>query len=216
MSTLSYQIDYRRYLPHIQPPGAVFFVTFRLAGTVPATVQAQLIAEVEAAEKRLAQLDNPVEQARQAYLEHKRAFGRFDAILDKGAHGSTWLKDPRIAQIVTDSLHFWDGKRYDLDCYTVMSNHAHVVFRPLMQQKDGSYFPLALIMYAIKRYTATEANKVLGRRGRFWQPESYDHIVRNEKELQRIRRYVLNNPLKVGLVADGQDWPWSYCKEQVW
>ncbi|MBE2198715.1 MAG: hypothetical protein IAE79_08905 [Anaerolinea sp.] len=211
MSTLSYQSDYRRYLPHIQPPGAVFFVTFRLAGTIPATVQAQLIAEVEAAKKRLALLENPVEQARQTYLEHRRAFGRFDAILDKAAHGPTWLKDPRIARLVTDSLHFWDGKRYDLDCYSVMSNHGHVVFRPLMQQKDGDYFSLALIMYSIKRYTATEANRVLGRNGRFWQPESYDHVVRDEAELLRIRRYVLENPVKAGLVAQWEDWPWSWC-----
>ncbi|MAU00364.1 MAG: hypothetical protein CL608_24750 [Anaerolineaceae bacterium] len=62
-------------------------------------------------------------------------------------------------------------------------------------------------MHSLKRYTAVEANKVLGRQGQFWQHESYDHIVRDEAELQRIRQYVLNNPVKAGLVDSAEQWP---------
>jgi REP element-mobilizing transposase RayT len=67
-------------------------------------------------------------------------------------------------------------------------------------------------MHSLKRRTATESNRVLQRRGQFWHRESYDHIVRDEKELNRIRNYVLNNPVKAGLVERWQDWPWTYCK----
>jgi putative transposase len=59
-------------------------------------------------------------------------------------------------------------------------------------------------MHSIRQHTAFEANKVLGRNGRFWQPESHDHVVRDEQELQRIRRYILENPVKAGLVENWQ------------
>jgi putative transposase len=212
MGSLKYQSEYKRYLPHIQPPGATLFLTFRLAGTIPRHLHEQLVAEQEEVAKRLAQMENKQEQARQKYLEQKRAFGQYDGILDSGKYGPTWLKDPRVAKLVVESLHHWDQKRYDLDCFTVISNHGHAVFTPL-ESEPGLYFALSTIMHSIKRHIAFEANKVLGRNGRFWQPESYDHVVRDEAELQRIRRYVLENPVKAGLVENWQDWPWSYCKD---
>ena len=53
---------------------------------------------------------------------------------------------------------------------------------------------------------------MLGRNGRFWQEESYDHIIRDEAELNRIRQYILYNPVKAGLVDNPEDWPWNYSK----
>ncbi len=63
----------------------------------------------------------------------------------------------------------------------------------------------------LKGSTARECNKLLKRTGAFWQHESYDHVVRNEDELRRIVEYVLNNPVKAGLVEVEEDWMWSYC-----
>ena len=54
---------------------------------------------------------------------------------------------------------------------------------------------------------------MLKREGAFWQSESYDHVVRNDVELKRIIAYVLNNPVKAGLVENWQDWPYSYVNE---
>jgi REP element-mobilizing transposase RayT len=214
METLHYQSEYRRFLPHIQPPGATLFVTYRLVGTIPAAVHEQLVAEAEQISQRLAQIEDKVEQAHQKYLAQKRLFGRYDQILDSVQHGPTWLREPHIARLVADSLHYWDGERYDLDCFSVMSNHTHVVFTPLCAT-DGDYVALARIMHSLKRHTAREGNKVLGRNGRFWQPESYDHVVRDGAELERIRRYVLNNPVKAGLVNSWEEWPWNYCKPDL-
>jgi type I restriction enzyme R subunit/putative DNA methylase len=44
---------------------------------------------------------------------------------------------------------------------------------------------------------------------RFWQDESFDHWVRSEGEFIRIQKYIENNPVKAGLVAKAEDWPWS-------
>lgn len=51
MNRLEYKINYRRNLPHVQPPGATLFVTFRLAGSIPTAVQLQLIEEAERIEQ---------------------------------------------------------------------------------------------------------------------------------------------------------------------
>jgi REP element-mobilizing transposase RayT len=71
---------------------------------------------------------------------------------------------------------------------------------------------MSAIMHSLKRYTARESNLLLGREGQFWQHENYDHVVRDEAELNRIIRYVLNNPAEAGLVERWEDWQWSYCK----
>ena len=116
---------------------------------------------------------------------------------------------------------------YRLDAYCIMSNHVHVVFTPLViessrtdansaentaQTKDLCYNTLSTIMQSLKGYTARKANRLLGRNGVFWQPESYDHVVRDANEWQRIVTYVLNNPVKAGLVDRWEKWQWNYCR----
>ena len=211
---LEFQLSYRRHLPHIQPPGATLFVTFRLAGSLPQSVLEQLLAESYAAARRLNKIAEPQERAKLAAIAQKQQFARWDKALDANPAGPHWLRRPEIARIVADSLHYLDGERYDLDCYCLMSNHGHVVFTPL-EKADGAFYSLSSIMHSFKRYTAWQANLTLGRQGQFWQHESYDHIVRDEAELNRIRRYVLNNPVRAGLVETWEEWPWSFCRSSL-
>lgn len=76
-----------------------------------------------------------------------------------------------------------------------------MVFTPLLEA-DGDYHSIAVIMHSLKRYTARESNRLLGREGQFWQHENYDHVVRDEAELNRIVRYVLNNPVNAGWIEN--------------
>ncbi|MBS1794331.1 MAG: hypothetical protein JSS81_10780 [Acidobacteria bacterium] len=158
----------------------------------------------------------------------RRWFARFEEILDAGKSGPVWLKNPEIAALVADSLKYRDGKVYDLKAFTIMSNHVHAVFAPFLNfrslrevagsnpLKFESEAPtLGAIMQSLKGYTAYEANKILNRNGKFWETESYDHEVRNAEELNRIIRYVLNNPVKAKLVKDWRDWPWNWLKTQT-
>lgn len=170
----------------------------------------QLLQERVAREREIRRLADKEQQRAQLQVMHKQLFGKRDAVLDKGESGPMWLREPPVAQLVADSLHYSDGERYALDCYTIMGNHVHVVFQP-MARADGTYYALPRIMHSLKGFTATKANRLLGRTGRFWQHESYDHVVRDEAELNRIRRYILNNPVKAGLVAELEEWPWSYA-----
>lgn len=96
-----------------------------------------------------------------------------------------------------------------------MSNHRHMLFKLLRGEKSSKKhsFPVTDIMKLIKGSTAFQANKILKRKGQFWQHESYDHWVRDDKERENIIRYILLNPVKAGFIQNWQDWKWSYCKE---
>ena len=79
-----------------------------------------------------------------------------------------------------------------------MPNHVHVVIRTKSDETlDG-------ICGSWKSYTAHEANRILGREGRFWEREYFDRLIRDERDLEDTVSYVLNNPSKAGLT----DWPW--------
>ena len=57
-------------------------------------------------------------------------------------------------------------------------------------------------MQSWKGGSAFEINRLLGRKGAFWQKEPYDHIVRSEAQWQHYRRYISENPGKAFLRAD--------------
>jgi REP element-mobilizing transposase RayT len=95
-----------------------------------------------------------------------------------------------------------------------MPNHVHLLFQLPKRDKSRSTYPVTNILRLIKGSTARSANKILGRSGSFWQHESYDHLVRNDDERERIIRYILKNPVKAGLTEKWEDWKWMYCKEK--
>ncbi len=212
MSLKEYTFEYHRNLPHIQPEGATFFVTFRLHGSIPATKLIQWREEHDMQEAEIVRTYTSAEKQKDKLYElQRRQFGRMDTYLDSAVHGPTWLTHPAVAKIVVDSFHHFDNKRYRLDALTIMSNHGHAVLSP-HQKDDGSFYALKSIMHSIKSYSANEGNKALKRSGRFWQDESYDHFVRDTDEWGRIVQYVLNNPVKAGLVSDWREWRWSYYR----
>jgi len=214
MEKLSYKLFYERNLPHYQPPGATLFVTSRLAGSLPTHVIQQLREEAERRKVALARIENLEERANARYDEQRRYFGKFDKLLDTCSTGPFWLRNPEVARIVTESLNYRNGKVFTLDAYSIMSNHFHLVFKPLPKLK-GKYHSLSEIMHSLKIRIALEANKILNREGQFWQHENYDHVVRDDAEWQRIVQYVVYNPVKAGLVKDWHDWPWTYCRYEL-
>lgn len=211
MCPTEYEQSYRRHLPHIQPAGATFFVTCRLAGSLPLPVQEALRSEAERISRELANISDEPIRTKQAHLSHRRLFGRWDTALRQADSGPVWLRQAPLARLIADSLHHRDGEVYNLLAYCIMPNHVHIVFSPL-PDSDDRYPSVTAIMQSLKAYTAREANKLLDRQGQFWQRESYDHWVRNSDELRRIVRYVIDNPVKANLVNHWQDWPWTYCK----
>src|SRR5260370_14149565 len=101
-----------------------------------------------------------------------------------------------------------------------MPSHMHWVFRPLdewvknLGQDANERTPRERIMHSLKRFTARECNKLLGRTGTFWQAESYDHCVFDIDELERILDYVEFNPVKAKLVDLPGHWRLSFAKNR--
>jgi hypothetical protein len=119
---------YRRHLPHYQPTDAIFFVTFRLAGSLPSEVVEQMRLDREKSKKRINEIRNHKARADEWEECNDQYFARFDDLLDKNKKGSLWLLNPRIADLVKDAIHYRDNKEYELIVYSIMPNHVHLVF----------------------------------------------------------------------------------------
>jgi REP element-mobilizing transposase RayT len=243
MHRLGYKQFSRRHLPHIHPPDSTLFVTYRLAGSIPQAVlrhykrknellQEELLRKRKSAMYDKLQLVDSAEiqtQVEQFERFHRAWFLKFEETLDQARTGPTWLKDNKVAAVVAGQLHALDDEAYKLDAYCVMSNHVHVVFMPFLSGASlyedvdetghlaftGEYPGLSQIMHRLKGPSAREANLTLSRTGQFWEHESFDHVIRPGK-LMRTVKYVLENPVKAGLVKDWREWRWSYCRKELY
>ena len=177
----------RGYLPHFDGGEIPQFITFRLADSMPQ----QLL------DRWRHELNNEQNIEVDAALRK-----RIELYLDQG-YGECHLRDPRVANLVQNSLLFFDGERYRLTAWVIMPNHAHMLMTPC----PG--YDLSSVLHSIKSYTANEANKLLGRHGQFWQPESFDRWIRASAHFARVISYIENNPVKARLCAKPQDWVFS-------
>jgi putative transposase len=215
--------SYANRLPHLAPIGAAFFVTFRLADSLPQPIVKTLVKELEDTINYL-QEEKPDNYEQLILNARKQYFGKFDHQLDDKPYGNCYLNQPEIAQTVVDKLREYDGKYYELNAYCIMSNHVHVVldfseqiwqnirdlthFTPTDAFAD--YVQLDKVMQLIKGGTALTCNRQLKRSGTFWYKDSYDHFVRNGLEWERILAYIRDNPVKAGLVKNWEDWQFTY------
>ncbi len=193
---------FRRELPHYHPPNATFFVTFRLAGSLPRQVIEALRQEQEREERVLAQRYQGETLKEERYQLQKKLFARYDAYLDRG-EGPRWLADPRLADIVMQEIKALDPQHYRLIACCIMSTHVHLLVDlsdipdPPRPRSGQHYTALSHAMRLLKGRTARACNQILGRSGPFWQDESYDHVVRNEKknESSRISSITRSRPV---------------------
>ncbi len=124
---------------------------------------------------------------------------RVEAYLDQG-HGSCYMKESRVATMVQNALLFHDQTKYRLAAWTIMPNHVHLLCAPATGHN------LAEIMHSLKSYTSSQANKTLGRKGRFWQKEYFDRYIRNARHFAKVLAYIENNPVKARLCEKAEDW----------
>jgi putative transposase len=209
--------DYQStFLPHIMPIGSTFFVTFNLFDAIPNALMVALKAAHEQRKQAILFSEKP-NKAALLYRESRFYFKEYDDALDKLHNGIKHLENKELAQLVNDKIFEFEGIWYDVYAVCIMPNHVHVVFDFALQVQenvpinDDTYHQLDRVMKRIKGATGLECNRYLKRTGvSFWQRESYDHYVRDEKELHRIIRYVAQNPVKAGLTKNWEDWQFTY------
>ncbi|MEY4482590.1 MAG: hypothetical protein RL693_42 [Verrucomicrobiota bacterium] len=139
---------------------------------------------------------DPSQKDWRKYLEllpedQRRDFRRFSRQLENeldAGHGKCVLRQANIAAIVSDTLTYFDGQRYALGDCVIMPNHVHLVAGGLARQA------MLTQVESWKKWSAIKINEALRRKGRFWQDESFDHLIRGEESFQKLRRYIAENP----------------------
>ncbi len=191
--------SYRRRLPHLTQPGAIYFVTFRLADSVPLEVSRRWNDD-----KSIWLQTHPPPWTQEIEREfHRRFTMRLERWLDAG-HGDCVLRDSVLREEVVASLRHDDGKSYELGDWVIMPNHAHVLLKPLL------VLPISKLLGPAKGASARRINLRLGQGGTRWMDESFDHIVRGMDSLRKFQRYIAENPTKAGLKPD------EFSFEQRW
>jgi putative transposase len=205
----------RRRLPHWDIPGATYFITSCLEGSIPA----QGLLDLATYRDELAKRPQPKNMSEYDWevQRWKLAFARSEEWLD-ARPAIRHLVDGALAKIVADALYFFAGTRYTLLAYVVMPSHFHWVFTPFRKYEESlpeGTTARQKIMHSINRYSGNRCNAHLGLQDAFWQRESYDHCVGDEDELERIVDYVELNPVKAGLVKSREQWVFSSAYDRV-
>jgi type I restriction enzyme R subunit len=192
-----------RLLPHWSQAGTISFITFRSDDSMPKSVVEQWRKDrmswlrrhtvdptssfwKQSLEELPLDLQN---EFRQTFS--KRWHDELDA-----CHGACVLRQRELARIVADSLKHFDGVRYILTDFVVMPNHVHLL--------AAFHDPGQMLAQceSWKHYTAVQINRRIGGKGRFWQQDGFDHLVRSIAQFEWLRRYIRLNPEKARLLED--------------
>ncbi len=185
----------RRTLPHWFQEGRTYFVTFRLADSMPREKREQIEAQRDAwmrskGLRSLDEIENLTDNDREEY--HRIFTAKIHELLDAG-YGSCVLREPENAQVVSNALLFFDGQRCEMLAFVVMPNNVHVLTCPIEPHT------LSQLLHSWKRHTSREINKRMGTGGTLWLDENFDHIVRSHEQLDHFRNYIRDNPKKARL-----------------
>jgi REP element-mobilizing transposase RayT len=182
----------RGYLPHIDAGDVPQFITWRLADALPASV-------LEAWERELDKFTEPDRVREMAK--------RVEVYCDQG-HGACYLKDPRVARLVQETMFRGHGTSYELHAWTVMPNHVHVLVSPMGMSLEN-------LVKTLKGASSFAINCLLGRQGRLWQPGFFDRFIRDSDHMAGVQRYIEWNPVKARLCTDPARWPWSSASKDA-
>jgi REP element-mobilizing transposase RayT len=200
---------YHRHLPHWRQEGVTYFVTFRLADSLPqgklrelARLRQQWLNTVGRSSApssfMLSHQDNGPFNAQKKWKDVSEAWiEQIEGWLDQGS-GSCMLRTKEAAAAIERCLRHDDGERYELIAFVVMPNHVHVLARPYSDR----HYPLEKLEQNWKSFSAREINRHFRRVGPIWQSESFDRIVRDEEHLFRCLQYIGSNPRRAGLKSE--------------
>ncbi len=180
----------RNKLPHWEQSGATYFITFRLADSVPASLRDRWMRERA---QWLEQHPKPWTTATETEY-HRRFSTQMDKWLDAG-HGTCLLRGDGCRAEVERVLQHFDGERYFHHAWVIMPNHVHVL------TSLGTESKLRDVVKSWKGVSARrihEAGHAI-REATLWQEDYFDRMVRDGEHFARCVRYIRSNPAKAGL-----------------
>ena len=99
----------------------------------------------------------------------------------------------------------------DLLAVVVMPDHVHMICTPLVV--DGATTPLHSVLRTVKGVSAHRINRALDRKGKVWQEESFDHVLRSSESLDQKIAYILDNPIRRQLTTTRREYPWLWTAD---
>ena len=107
--------------------------------------------------------------------------------------------DVRLNEMGTIVQQTWDDlpthyRGIDLDAFIVMPNHVHGII--ILADESERRHAIPEIVRGFKTFSARRVNERAGKSGVLWQRGYYEHVIRNEKALARIRAYIADNPAR--------------------
>ncbi|MFC7338026.1 transposase [Haloferula chungangensis] len=178
---------YQNNLTHWEQDHATYFITFRLADSIPAEAIQKLSIKRETW-----LLANPRPWTDELEMEfHKRFSHKLDEWMDLG-HGECLLRRSELREPLAEIFLSDHGKAYQMMSFVIMPNHVHLL---------ASLIDMTLpeVMRKWKGSSARAINQLADRTGTLWQKDYFDRLIRDPKHLFRVTRYIQNNPTKAKL-----------------
>jgi REP element-mobilizing transposase RayT len=180
------QLAHRDNLPHVRQDNVVYFVTFRLADSLPAERVQELREERDRWLRLHPEPHTPAQQS-----EYRRIWtARIENLMDAG-YGRCELRDAGCRGMLEACMRHDDETAYRLGPFVIMPNHVHA----LLLMLPG--YSLSDMIKAWKSISARRIGTRLGRRGSYWMNEYFDHAVRGDDSLEKFARYVRENPTRL-------------------
>ena len=173
----------RRNLPHWSQKGRLYFITWRLADSLPQEALKRIRSDRrkwvrEHGDIRIEDMGPMLKKEWYRLFHH-----RVQQWLDAG-HGACVLRRPDALRIMVEALYHFHGERYHLGSFAIAGNHVHVLVAPRPAVEISS------ILHSWKSFTANAINNALGRTGRLWMDEYFDRLLRNQMHLERVKEYI--------------------------
>jgi len=176
-------------LPQWRQEFATYFVTFRLADSLPLDLLQRWKEEKTSWLESNPEPWSPVQRR----FFNSNFPGRMERWLDRGM-GECILENQSNRECLEVSLTKGDAIDYFLGDWVIMPNHVHLLVRPLRDVK------LSKLLQVWKGASSHRINRRSGGGGRLWMEESFTRIVRNRDKLKKASEYIRNNPGKASLV----------------
>jgi REP element-mobilizing transposase RayT len=126
-----------------------------------------------------------------------------------------WILPDWAREIVLGCCRHDDEIKYILHVVVVMPDHVHMILTPKVDEQRKLGCQLFEIMKAIKSASAHLINRRLYRHGTIWQEESFDRVLRSSEKLKEKIEYILQNPVRRGLVENWREYRWLWYEAPI-
>ena len=119
-----------------------------------------------------------------------------------------------LRRIVRDAILYEHNRRIRIFVAVVMLDHVHILCQPLESETE-KWFDLSKVLQSIKGVSARKINLSRGNTGQCWMHESFDRIIRNEREFLETFSYILNNPVRRNLTEKPEDYEFLIIPQEA-